>query len=149
MEILIPHFLVMSVGMMLGEIIGTVGFARFPENMELALADSVPYPIKAHVNSFGTLLFDSVISNASGSGVISLERGGWLRVPKFFKGNADGASVFSIKEQGTKFSFSGTGKDRAHDLAEDVKGTIIRGRRIISSWQGIEAGAEEVIASGA
>ena len=41
-----------------------------PANDELGLVDSVSYPVEMHVNCMGMLLFDGVISNAIGSGVV-------------------------------------------------------------------------------
>jgi hypothetical protein len=39
--------------------------------VELALADAVANPVEAHVNGFGSFLFDSVIGDAKGCTVIS------------------------------------------------------------------------------
>ena len=47
----------------ISEITGTLA----PEDFELLLADSVSYPVKAHVNSLGALLFDSVINDPFGT----------------------------------------------------------------------------------
>jgi len=58
--------------MVFGEIIGMVGTAGSPENLKLALPDSVPDPIEPHVNGFGLLLFHSVIGNAAGGAVVGL-----------------------------------------------------------------------------
>ena len=51
-------------GMMLGKIIGTIGFAFIPENLELALADAIADPIKAHIDGFGSFLLDGVALRA-------------------------------------------------------------------------------------
>jgi len=42
--------------MVFGEVISTIGAAQLPENVELALVDPVPDPIKAHVNGLGSFL---------------------------------------------------------------------------------------------
>jgi len=59
--------------MVFGEVIGTIGAARMPKNVELALADPVANPIKSHVDGFGLLLFDGVIGNAASSAVVCLK----------------------------------------------------------------------------
>ena len=51
---------------------------------ELALLDSVSNPVKAHVNGFGPFLFDSVIGDTFGTGVVGLNGSGWLGVSQEF-----------------------------------------------------------------
>jgi len=58
--------------MVFGEVIGMVGAAGVPKNVELALADPVTNPIKLHVDGFGPLLFHGVIGNSAGSAVVGL-----------------------------------------------------------------------------
>jgi len=58
--------------MVLGKIIGMIGVARVPENVELALACAVTNPIKMHVNGLGEFLLDCVIDDAICSAVIGL-----------------------------------------------------------------------------
>jgi len=57
----------------LTEVIGTVGAARLPKNVELPLTYPIPQPIELHVNGLGLFLIDSVIGNAAGGAVVSLE----------------------------------------------------------------------------
>ena len=72
MEISGSYCLMMGGGMVFGEVIGTVGVARAPKDVKLALADPVTDPIKMHVNGLGPLLFHGVIGNAAGGAVVSL-----------------------------------------------------------------------------
>ena len=58
--------------MVFGEVIGTIGGAWTPKNVELALADPITDPIKTHVDGFGPLLFHGVIGNAAGGAVVGL-----------------------------------------------------------------------------
>ena len=58
---------------MLGEIVSEIVSPSFPMNDELALCDSVPDPIEAHVNCFGTLLFDGGIGDACSACVVCLD----------------------------------------------------------------------------
>ncbi len=68
---------------MFGEIIGLISDAGPPEDVELALLQMVMYPIEMHVHSFLLALFDSVIDNATGGIVVSLEWCGRLGVSQF------------------------------------------------------------------
>jgi hypothetical protein len=66
--------------MVFREVIGAVVAVFFPTNHKLALADTVADPVKAHVNGFGSFLFDSVIGNTGGGAVVGLDWGGGLGV---------------------------------------------------------------------
>jgi hypothetical protein len=44
-------------GVVFGEVIGKVGFAGLPMDAEVALADTVAYPIETHVDCFRSALF--------------------------------------------------------------------------------------------
>jgi hypothetical protein len=91
------NHLMMRGWMMFGEVISLVERSIFPEDVKLLLVNSVVNPIKMHAGGFGVFLFDSVIGNASSGAVISLDGCGWLRMPKFFKCNADGAGFFACR----------------------------------------------------
>jgi hypothetical protein len=125
-----PNELVMLRGMMLREIISFVHVASFPKYVKLALAHTVSDPVKAHVDGFGPLLFDSIGGNASGSNVVSLDGHCRLGVAEFFKADTDWASFLAIVIRGNKFGFSSTGQDFAHDLTGDIDGSIVQ-------WWGI------------
>ena len=55
------HFFVVGSGMVLCEIVGMVESPWFPEDLELALFDTVADPVKPHVHCFGSFGFDCVI----------------------------------------------------------------------------------------
>ena len=55
---------------MLGEVVSQVEFSFLPLDVELALFDSVLYPVEAHVHCFGPLEFHASIGKAIGGGVI-------------------------------------------------------------------------------
>jgi len=90
------HGLVVGGGMVLRKVVGSIGDAGLPEDVELALVGPVAEPIESHVDRFGASLFYSVIGNAAGSVVVSLDRRGWLGMAQFVQGNANGADVLSI-----------------------------------------------------
>ena len=76
--------------------------------MKVFLAHAISHPIKAHVNSFGALLLDSIVGYASGSAVVCLHWCGRLEVSEFFKGGSDRTGFCRVVKEGTKFSFGCT-----------------------------------------
>jgi hypothetical protein len=73
-------------GVVFREVIDKVGFAGLPMDAEVALADTVAYPIEAHVDCFRVALFDGIIDDAMGAGVIDLDGCWQLRPIHFFEG---------------------------------------------------------------
>lgn len=76
----LAHFPMMGRRMVLREVVGQVVGAFLPVDAEVALADSVADPIKAHVYGFGSTLFDFVVDDAFGNGIVSLDWSGRLGV---------------------------------------------------------------------
>ena len=70
-------------GMMLGEIVGIILLAWAPVDQKLALVNWVPDPIEAHVNCFGSALFDLVEGQADCHFIVGLNGSGRLRVAHF------------------------------------------------------------------
>jgi len=141
--------LMMGFWVMLGEIVSFVGGARSPEDVILALANMIANPIKLNANGFGPFLFDVIVGNSSGCGIVGLNRSGRLWMSKFLKGNAQWASMFGIEEQHPKFSPSSTGQDQSHDLTEDVNGSIVWWQVVSCGWQSCGLGAKEMVISSA
>jgi hypothetical protein len=79
----------MGWGIVLGEVIGEIIFTGMPMNNELALLDSIAYPIEAHVDCFGPALFDCFVGNASGTCIFGLDWCGCLRMTHFLECNAE------------------------------------------------------------
>ncbi len=86
------HLVVMGWRVMFGEVIGQINSATAPVDKELALGDMVLDPVKVHANGFGARLFDSVIDNAGGIGVASLDGSGQLWMPQFVESGAEPGS---------------------------------------------------------
>jgi hypothetical protein len=59
--------------MMLGEVVGLIGFTWLPVDDELALVNSVADPIETHVHGFGAALFDRIVGDAFGAFVVGLD----------------------------------------------------------------------------
>jgi hypothetical protein len=70
-------------GVVLGEVVGEIVDAALPMHVELALADAVADPIKAHIDGFGSLLLNCVVGNTHGAFVVSLDSCDWLGVAEF------------------------------------------------------------------
>ncbi len=75
-------------GMMLGEVVSSVGASFLPVNEKLALADTVTNPLKSHVHGFGTFLLDGVVCNARCSAIVSDHGSGSLRMAELQYCNA-------------------------------------------------------------
>ena len=67
--------------MMLGVIVAQVTDASLPVDEELTLACAITYTIKAHVDRFQSFLFDVVVGESVGSGVVYLYWSGRMWVP--------------------------------------------------------------------
>ncbi len=102
---------------MLGVIIGKVVRPRPPVDQELSLACPVLDPIKTHVDCFGSFLFDGVIGETFGSGVVDLHRRWRLRMSHLLERGPNGDGFLSIEVGGGNFGF-GSG---SHDAADDAR----------------------------
>ena len=132
---------------MLSEIIGSVGFAGPPIDLELSLADTVTDPIKAHIHGFGSFLLDGLVGNPVANFVVSGHGGRSLRMPELGEGDALGYRVLAIDEEAGEFAFSHAGKDGFEDLAGDADSSIERRWRRVGVFQ-IGAFVTEVVKSG-
>ena len=74
----------MGHGMVLGKVISKVLGARTPIHDVVSLADTILYPIKAHVHGFGLALVGGPVGDAGCAGVVSLDRSGGLLASHFF-----------------------------------------------------------------
>lgn len=90
------HAAMMLAGMMLGVIVGFVGTADLPSNLETVLADLVTDPEKTHVHCFGSFLFDAVVRDANRGFVVGDKWGCILWMSEFFKGVSFGYGVLAI-----------------------------------------------------
>jgi hypothetical protein len=116
--------------MMFGEVVRMIVGASFPVDDELALSYAIADPVETHVDGFGLSLFDSVIGYSLGGAVVSLNGGGRLWVAQFSEGNANGAGIFGVVEEATKFGLGGAGEDMFHYAATDMD-SAVEGRRWI------------------
>ena len=117
----------MGCGMVLGKVISEVLGAGTPIHDVVSLADTILYPIKAHVHGFGLALAVFPVGDAGGAGVVSLDWSGRLLAAHLFQGNAQGSSVFGIVKKAGEFSFGGGGHDILEDDADGMEGAIVWG----------------------
>ena len=69
--------------MVFGEVFGEVAFAFGPVDKEImALSYTGSDPVKTNVDGFGVVLFDNVIGNSGGTGIVSINMCG-----SFFEGD--------------------------------------------------------------
>ena len=146
-----PHHAVMSGRVMFSEVVSQIVSAAAPVDKELVFGDAVFDPVEAHVNGFGTTLFDSVVGDAGSAGIVSLDGSGWLGMAHLGEGGAEPGTIFGIIEEGAKFSFGGGGHNSLDDGAVDVNGAVERWRsRVGIGWGSriFGEGAEEEDATG-
>ena len=113
---------------MFGEVISEVVGAFAPVDEKLSLGDTVADPIKTHIHCFGSTLFDGVVADAGGAGVVRLDGSSGLRVAHVGEGGAEHGGFLTVLEERTEFSFGGGGEDGGHDGGVDVDGTVGRWR---------------------
>ena len=73
---------------MLGEIIGIIFVTSSPVDQKFSLVNAVADPVEMHVDGLGAALFDCLVYDAGGAGVVGLNRGGRLRMAQIFKNGA-------------------------------------------------------------
>ena len=103
--------LVMFGRVMFREIIGKVFSRGSPAELELLLCGSVFEPPISHVHGFCSALFDGVMDETEGGGVVKDDLGGRLLKSHFGEGEANGDGLFAIVERGTNFAVGGGGGD--------------------------------------
>jgi hypothetical protein len=76
--------LLMGRWMILGNVVGLIGFSGLSVDNELELLDSVAGPVEAHVRDFGSAFLKSLVGYALGTFIVCLDRGRRLHMTKFF-----------------------------------------------------------------
>ena len=97
----------MLVAVMLRPVIAVVAFARFPIEVELALANTVADPIESHVDGFGSALFYFVIDDALTGSIVRDYGGCRLRVAKEFTGGPERDRFLAVVKDSSNFGFCG------------------------------------------
>ena len=134
--------------MVFGVIVAEVFGSRTPVNEELFLVYSVFDPVESHVDGFGSFMFDCVIREAFGGGVVHLHGGWWLRMTDLFQGGSNGDCLLAIDVRGTDFGFSRRAHDVAHDTRDGEEWSIGLGSCGWGRGGQSEAVAEKVMSTG-
>jgi len=79
-----------------GEAISIIVGAALPVDNELALTDAVADSVIAHVDGFGTALFDCVIGNAGCCAVVGFDTRGKLGMAHFKKRGSERATLLAV-----------------------------------------------------
>lgn len=83
---------------MLRKIVGMIGGAGLPVNLELVLGNTVADPVKSHVKCLGPFLLDCGVGDAGCCGIVGLDRRRWLRMSQCLQSIAEGAGFFPIQK---------------------------------------------------
>jgi hypothetical protein len=82
-------------------VVGSIELAFDPADLELMLSDTVTDPVKAHVDRFGSFLFDRVVGYARGGTIVGNGDSGGLLVAHFLEANAERSGIFAVVEETT------------------------------------------------
>ena len=108
----------------LGEVVGVVGSAGVPEEVEVALVDAVPHPIIPHVDGAGAALTSGSSEDTGGGGIIGDYWGGGLGMLHLGEEGSDVCSVLSVGEESSHFGLHHGGQHVFHDAAFDQDGAV-------------------------
>jgi hypothetical protein len=70
------------------------------------------------------LIFNSIVGDANGGSIVTMDGGFGLGVPKLVEGQLKNHSLFAIQEEGPKFGFCSRSDDEPKDCAQRKKCTI-------------------------
>ena len=88
-------------------------------------------PIEAHVDDFGTFLFDRAVGKTFIGGVVNVDWDQWLWVPEFCEDSADWHGLLTIMEGGANFGFSGGRHHVVENLGDGEDRVVERG---VDNW---------------
>ena len=108
-----------------GEVISIIVGAAFPVDDELALTFAVADPV-AHVDGFGTALFDCVIGNAGCGAVVGFDTRGELGMVHFNKRGSERATLLAVTVKTGEFSLGGAAENWSCNFAEDMDRAVER-----------------------
>ena len=111
-----PDVSMVCSGMVLRPVVSVGELAWAPIDAESVLAFTIAQPIEIHVYGLCLFWLDFSVYNTLCCGVVSLERGGRLRVAHFHQDDANEDSLSGHDVQHHQFSFGGGG----HDMFDDV-----------------------------
>ena len=126
LKILIAHKFVMGGRMVLGKIIGTIGCAGRPVQIELPAGNAVSEPMIAHVKSLRLFHANLRVENTVSGSIVGFK---WstssrLFVTHFFQSSKHRHGFLGIEEEAASFGFGGGGGNSANGFAQDMNSTV-------------------------
>ena len=91
--------------MKFGEVVGEVDYPGSPVYVKLLLLYSILEPIVAHVDTFGSVLFDGAVDDSIGGGIVCFHTCGWLRMAHFVEADSHWERSSGIHKKGCDFGF--------------------------------------------
>ena len=91
--------------MVLSDVVSFVKVTTLPVKEELTLGFVVLKPVEAHVNRFGSSLFDGLVADTFGGRVVSLDPCWGLGMSEFLKHDAEVAPFLAIEVKGCELGF--------------------------------------------
>lgn len=88
------------------EVVGAILGRWFPLEMEICVCLLILQPIVPHVDGFGASLLDGLVSETNRGSIVQCYRCGGLRIPHFFKRNADGNGLPTVDKGSSNFGVS-------------------------------------------
>ena len=92
--------------------------------MKLALGNAVSDPVEAHVDDFGSILFDGVVEDTIGCAVVGSDRGRGLFVSQFNEGDSVRDCYMGIQVACTDYRFGSGREDILHDGGDGAEGGV-------------------------
>ena len=115
---------VVGSGMVLGVVVPQIDVTWSVVDKELLLGFTILDPVEAHVDGFGSFLFDGFVGKPDGGGVVNLDGGGRLGMAHSNEGGSDRDGLFTVEESGSNFCLGGGRHDRVHDEAQGADGAV-------------------------
>lgn len=123
------HGPVMRNRVMFGKVIGEVSEAFIPVDPKMLLLRAVLNPEVAHIHGLGSAELDTLVSDASGSGVIGLNGSARLGEAEFFECGPNGFGFAGVVEEATEFGFGRGGNHLPQAMGDNEDWTVEGGFR--------------------
>ncbi len=109
---------------MLALVISKILLSRMPLDIMCILCNLVADPEILHFHGTQSLVFHRIISNANSCSVVAMHVCFGLWMPKFFQREVEYHALFSIQEEGAKFSFGRRSNDEAGNRIQGEESPI-------------------------
>ena len=124
MQVSRTHELVMIRQIVFGMVITKVGTTWLSVDDKFYLAGTIADPVETNIDCFGPFLLDRIVSKDVGSGIVDLDRRGWLCMAEFKEEDADGHGLLFIGVGGSNFGLNRQTHDIGHDAGDGVNRAV-------------------------